>query len=446
MSKESISRTLSRRQFLRLGGGVVATALGAGIVSVKARNLLRPVAVAAAEPNATAEAPPDLHMVATDGWIYMPGENLPWHPDPWAPAPYTCYVFGLHSVPVNWTSAEWQTQKGKIHYPSSLFYMNEIPRDAPQDQGFRLQLTNLGFVMRPDLIDAHTIHWHGFRNQIPFFDGSPHDSFGVPTGRSFTYFYRPYDPGTYMYHCHFEDTEHVHMGMTGVVFVRPAQDGNTALYPSGKYVYNDGDGATGFDREYVILLTEVWSQMHWNNAHIQATDWTDYRPDFFLMNGRVYPDTLADNGGGLDPVTREFIPPPGRPELQYQQYSSLIMANAGERVLLRIVNLGFLEQTLTLAGLKLRVVGKDATLLRARDGTDISYETRSVSIAAGESVDAILVAPNATAETKYLLYNRNYKHLNNGGGPGPGGQMTEVRIYPAGTLKPQTAPNTWEWA
>ena len=35
------------------------------------------------------------------------------------------------------------------------------------------------------------------------------------------YVYRPHDPGTYMYHCHVEDVEHVHMGMTGLVFVRP---------------------------------------------------------------------------------------------------------------------------------------------------------------------------------------------------------------------------------
>jgi hypothetical protein len=51
-----------------------------------------------------------------------------------------------------------------------------------------------------------------------------------------------------MYHCHVEDVEHVQMGMTGLVFVRPAQDGNTDLYPSGKFAYNDGDGSTGFDR------------------------------------------------------------------------------------------------------------------------------------------------------------------------------------------------------
>ena len=48
-----------------------------------------------------------------------------------------------------------------------------------------MQLTNLGLALRPDLFDAHTIHWHGFRNVIPFFDGEPTGSVAVTTGRIF---------------------------------------------------------------------------------------------------------------------------------------------------------------------------------------------------------------------------------------------------------------------
>ena len=70
------------------------------------------------------------------------------------------------------------------------------------------------------------MHWHGFVNAIPLFDGVPELSISVPIGRDFTYFYRPHDPGTYMYHCHFEDVEHVQMGMTGIVYVRPKQNGH----------------------------------------------------------------------------------------------------------------------------------------------------------------------------------------------------------------------------
>ena len=44
-------------------------------------------------------------------------------------------------------------------------------------------------------------------------------------GASLTYYYNLQDPGTYMYHCHVEATEHMQMGMLGNLYVRPAQNG-----------------------------------------------------------------------------------------------------------------------------------------------------------------------------------------------------------------------------
>ena len=82
------------------------------------------------------------------------------------------------------------------------------------------------------------------------------------------------------------------------MFVRPAQDGNTSARSASvtKFAYNDGDGSTGFDREYAMFLSEVWGDSHWADAHIQLPEWSDYRADFSLLNGRVYPDTLLPNG------------------------------------------------------------------------------------------------------------------------------------------------------
>ena len=38
---------------------------------------------------------------------------------------------------------------------------------------FYLSLTNVGTVMRPDLFDPHTVHFHGFPNAASVFDGVP---------------------------------------------------------------------------------------------------------------------------------------------------------------------------------------------------------------------------------------------------------------------------------
>lgn len=434
---------LTRRGFLRLGGGIAAMAVGPALLPRQLKALLQPVAVVKVDDQVTglaaaADLPPNRYLVGTDGWAYMsPGTLIPpYHPDAWAPPPFTTYVFGLRDL-TGLTPMQVEAQKGHVQISMPIVGID-------QETEYRIKLGNVGLLMRPDLVDSHSFHFHGFRNQTAYFDGEPMGSVSVPIGASMMYYYKPHDPGTYMYHCHFEDTEHVHMGMTGVMYVRPIQN-QSPLNPGERYAYNDGNGLTAYEREFAILLTDSWAKGHWDDAHIQVSDWSDFRADFWLMNGRAWPDTLAANGLGTDPVTGDLIAPPGHPELQYQPISSLIQVNAGDRVLLRLVNLGFDLPAMTLTGIKMRVVGKDATLLRGRDGSDLSYMSNTVFLGSGASVDAIFVAPpyqGPSAYDTYLLYNRSYGHLHNGGYSGYGGQMTEVRVFSAGTLPPQTEPNT----
>lgn len=455
MSNQNPKKPLSRRDFLKLGGGVIGL-IGAGGLARKA--LLQPVdVVQAAPPKASLGRANqgvlqqttddfDLHLAASDGWVHLPPDQpvAPYHPDDYAPPGLTTYIFGYRNV-TGFTQDMVHYQKEKVQLTSPVFAIAE-------DQEFKLKLTNLGLQVRPDLIDAHTVHFHGFRNAIPIFDGEPHSSVGVPIIRDLTYFYKPHHPGTYMYHCHFEETEHVHMGMVGICYVTPKL--NTEL-PGRKFAYNDYD--TEYDREFVLTLNEVWALAHWCDSHVQLPEWSDYRADFHLINGRTYPDTLLPNSGpnaisgqDFDPATGDLIFP-GNEDLRYQPVSSLITAEPGERVLLRIANLGFSQQFLRATGIKMHVVGKDATPLIKRrpvDGqtigdliADISYWTDTVDIAPGESRDVIFVAPDTPGE--YMFYNRNLRHQSNGGHAGRGGMMTKIVVHPTGTLTPQTKPNEW---
>ena len=77
-------------------------------------------------------------------------------------------------------------------------------------------------------------------------------------GATLTYYYKINEPGTYMYHCHVEATEHMQMGMLGNLYVyRPR---TAARHPTvqaerlHQYAYNDGDGSTGYDVDYPIQL------------------------------------------------------------------------------------------------------------------------------------------------------------------------------------------------
>jgi hypothetical protein len=466
-----MSRSVSRRDFLKLaGGGLIATA-GVSLLPPSLRRVLLPELVAEAQ---VAWPDPDLYYAGTDGWISLPPTPAIgfYHPDNLAPQPpddvpgLSTYIFGFRNV-THMTPEQKSNQKNHAQHSAPMFWVDEYDESDPARKDFRMQLTNLGLALRPDLFDAHTIHWHGFRNVIPFFDGEPTTSVSVPTGRDFTYIYRPREEGTYMFHCHVEDVEHVHMGMTGMVFVRAYQNkwggaggapisrlyGGPANAPMG-YAYNDnkplGDPAsTAYDREYAMFMSEVWAEAHWADAHIQLPDWTDYHADFALLNGRVYPDTIAPNGS-IDPfhpvynADGDMIPTPGYEHLKYQPISSLVECNAGEKVLLRFANLGFVEGAMTLPGIQMRVVGRDATPMVGRDGTDTSYETDTISIGAGESFDVIFTAPQHTGPgyTTYMLYNRAYTRSNNLADGGFGGQATEIHVYAADTLGSQSIPNT----
>ena len=74
----------------------------------------------------------------------------------------------------------------------------------------------------------------------------------------------------------------------------------------------------------------------------------------------------------------DLFAPAGGPNLGNQPLSALISANAGERVLLRFANLGFMEAAMTLAGIRMRVVGRDATNPRS-DGSSATTRPNTLS-------------------------------------------------------------------
>ncbi|MBP1694067.1 MAG: multicopper oxidase [Chloroflexi bacterium] len=420
-----MSTTLSRRDFIKLAGGAAVAAVGAGLLPGFLRKIMTPEQVVQGAGDY------DLFFAGTDGWMHLPPSPAipPWHPDTYAPSPFTTYIFGFRDVSLL-NDAQRQNQKMKAQHNAPFFWVDQFNPGDPKD--FKVQLTNLGLQQRPDLTDSHTLHWHGFRNVIPFFDGEPTGSVSVPVEGLFTYVYRPRDPGTYMYHCHVEDIEHVTMGMTGIVFVRPLQDGQS-IGGFTKFAYNDGDGSTGYNREFPMFLSEVWAEGHWNDAHIQESQWYNFKADFSLLNGRVYPDTLLPNSP-VDVANSTNVL-----KIKTDGNGDLLW-------LLRFANLGFREAAMTFAGLNVRVVGRDATPMRGRDGTDTSFETNTLLMGAGESYDAVLTAPSFSGGSgssglgydAYVLYNRRYTQDDD---QSTQGQRTEIRVYPAGTLGPQAYLN-----
>jgi FtsP/CotA-like multicopper oxidase with cupredoxin domain len=296
---------------------------------------------------------------------------------------------------------------------------------AEGDQFF-LTLTNVGMASRPDLFDPHSVHFHGFPNQAPIFDGLPETSVAINMGSSITYYFNITEPGTYMYHCHVEATEHMQMGMLGSLYVKPAQNGASKIYKNRlgvdrtltKFVYNDGDGSSGYDREAALQLGSFDHVFHELHLGIQPLPFAEMRDTYPMINGRGYPDTV--NPAALGAPTENG-------GIQSQKVTSLITANAGEKILLRLSDLNVTKfYTVTALGLPMRIVGGGARLARGPDGKDMFYETSSVTLGGGEAVDVIIDTAGVPPGT-YFLYTTNLNYLSNND-EDLGGMMTEIVI------------------
>lgn len=293
-----------------------------------------------------------------------------------------------------------------------------------------LTLSNVGMVMRPDLFDGHSLHWHGFPNAASTFDGEPEASFGIGMGASLTYYYQVKHPGTYLYHCHVEATEHMQMGMLGNLWVSPRQNGTPYTYRGRtytKFIYNDGDGSTGYDVEYPLQISSLDPVFHDASWNVQPLPFAEMFDRYGLLNGRGYPDTVSATA---PPAPEENGGQPSQP------LDSRIVATQGQRILLRVSNVSVTRFfTLTSTGLKLKVVGYNARLLRGpalpteSGPKDISYWTNTVTLGGGEALD-ILVDTQQVAPGTYFIYTTNLNYLTNDR-EDYGGIMTELTILPA---------------
>jgi FtsP/CotA-like multicopper oxidase with cupredoxin domain len=357
-----------------------------------------------------------MHLGAGDGYAVMADGKVQ----------YTFSFSDLTGIP---TKHKNKKKEKKLHQDLIDAGMLAATWPAPTiflDEGdeFYLNLTNVGMMIRPDLFDPHTVHWHGFPEAASIFDGVPDASISINMGATLTYYYNVVEPGTYMYHCHVEATEHMQMGMLGNLYVRPAQDGTPISDDQGKtytkFAYNDGDGSTGYDVDYPIQIGGFDSDFHDASETVQPLPFAAMRDNYPMMNGRGYPDTVNPS-----PLT----PPAENGGKESQNVSSLIEAAPGQRVLLRISSLDVARfYTLASLGISMKVVGTNARLLRGPTGKNLYYTTNSVTLGGGKSVDAILEIPDtATPGSTYFLYTTNLNYLSNNQ-EDFGGMMTEIRI------------------
>jgi hypothetical protein len=382
------------------------------------------------------------------------------------------------------TSPAGGSADAAIREPAVMMNMGVLAAQAPapliamdEDDELYLTLSNVGMIMRPDLFEQHTVHFHGYPNASSYFDGVPDASVAINIAGSFTYYYTAPDAGTYFWHCHITPPEHLQMGMVGQLFVRPRQNraGNTdhlltwqqqnyyskqfPLNPVSlqndpcvndvlcstpipadttdpvretgvKYAYNDGDGSTAYDVEYPIQMMGFDPNFHFIGMTFNPEPFAEMKDKYFLLNGRSYPDTV--NTATLATAASDGVSRPSQPLPTVITLYSCSSANSGcsgktHRALLRISDLSVTEfSTLATIGIPMKVIGFHARMLRDEAGHNLYYNTNSITIGGGESIDVILDSADVPAGT-YYLYSTNLDHLSNDA-ENFGGMMTEIRI------------------
>ena len=160
------------------------------------------------------------------------------------------------------------------------------------------------------------------------------------------------------------------MGLYGALVVRPAL--------GDEYAYNDPQ--TRFSAEFLIIINEIDPTQHGRVEQGQPYDDSRFDDDYWQLNGRSFPDTIADNDVSW---------------LPNQPYGSLIRVEPYDPVdnpypvLIRYANAGRVNHPFHPHGNHLRVVARDGQLLRGSDGEDTSFEDFTRTIGSGQTYDLL---------------------------------------------------------
>ena len=337
-----------------------------------------------------------------------------------------------------------------------------------EDDEFFLTLTNVGMIMRPDLFEQHTVHFHGYpeclvvlrrcarslgRDQywrqldllLPgagrrhLFLALPHHAPRAPANGHGRADLRASaaEPGSRRHQplaglqAQEIDLRTACNTTSDILCSNPLPAVNTGANQSVdprtaqpyKYAYNDGDGSTRYDVEYPIQIHGFDPNFHFVGMTFNPEGFADMKDKYFLLNGRSYPDTVIP--GPLQTQSADGVKHFSQP------LPSIINIPAGGRALLRLSDLDVTEiQTLASLGIPMQVIALNAKLLRDQAGNNMYYNTNSITLGGGESLDVILDASDTTkypAGATYYLYTPNLDHLSNDA-ENFGGLMTEVHV------------------
>ena len=250
----------------------------------------------------------------------------------------------------------------------------------------------------------------------PVFNGGTNASLSslapeaAPTGTQ-TYTFKADKAGTYYYESGSNQPIQLRMGLFGAIVVRPAAYKTTSIpnvvpfglndkdlpanpaarHPQVRANYNDSTGiggvaykpstasdlSTAYDREYLMLTSEMDPDFHKWMEFGGTYDLSKWRSNYWFFNGRNAPDTM-----GM----------PNTAVLPSQPYNTMPLIHPGERMLVRLIDMGQELHPIHQHGNHARVIAVDGNLLSsnpATSGADLAWLAFTETVSPGKTTDII---------------------------------------------------------
>lgn len=233
-------------------------------------------------------------------------------------------------------------------------------------------------TLKNELPDPVSIHWHGIPvpNEMDGIPGVTQNA--VQPGESFTYEFTAANPGTYMYHTHQDGVNQLDKGLYGSFIVEPKEK--------------------TFDRDFTLMLDEWMSNPKEDDSSMNAMNHGNMsgmdHSNMSGMNSSESSDTKErNNDSSMDGGSM------GHSMNNYDIFSingksgdlvEPLKVKEGEKIRIRLANIGFMSHKIHLHGHKFKVVAADGQELNEPQ----ELKDQLISIAPGERYDIEFTADN----------------------------------------------------
>ena len=180
------------------------------------------------------------------------------------------------------------------------------------------------------------------------------------------------NPGTYLYESGTDPETQVRVGLFGALIVHPTLGAG--------YAYNRTDSKFTSGEEFLVLLSEIDPYLSQAVETGGTFNFATYHPRYWLVNGRGFPDSIADNFAS-------FLPnQPYGALARIHEYDATTHPDPG---LARYLNVGTEDYPFHPHGNNGSIIGRDGHALEGPGGEDLSLEKFSLNIGPGQAWDVL---------------------------------------------------------